>query len=71
MAATWICFAVFALAPLYGHLGRLEEARQLWRELREINPGYSVEHVRHVLPYRDPAWFDHFTKNLQKAGRPE
>jgi adenylate cyclase len=58
------------LASLYGHLGRLDEARQLWRELMEINPDYSVAHIRRVLPFRDPAWFDHFTEGLEKAGLP-
>ncbi len=59
------------LASLYGHLGRLDEARQVWREIMEINPDYTIAHVRRVLPYRDPAWFDHFTEGLEKAGLPE
>jgi len=58
------------LASLYGHLGRRDEARQVWREVMEINPNYSVAHIRRVLPYRDPAWFDHFSVGLQKAGLP-
>jgi adenylate cyclase len=33
------------LASALGHLGRTEEARQIWRELKEINPKYSyLEH---------------------------
>ncbi len=59
------------LASHYGHLGRLGEARQMWREVMEINPDYSVAHTRRVLPYRDPAWFDHFAEGLEKAGLPE
>ena len=58
------------LASLYGHLGRLDEARQAWREVMEINPDYSAAHSRRVLPYRDPAWFDHFAGGLKKAGLP-
>jgi adenylate cyclase len=58
------------LASLYGHLGRNEEARRVWGELMEINPDYSVAYIRKVLPYRDPAWFDHFTEGLEKAGLP-
>ncbi len=58
------------LASLYGHLGRLDEARQAWREVMEINPDYSAAHSRRVLPYRDPAWFDHFAEGLKKAGLP-
>ncbi len=59
------------LASLYGHLGRLDEARRMWREVMEINPDYSIAHTRRVLPYRNPAWFDHFTEGLEKAGLPE
>ena len=59
------------LASLYGHTGRHEEARQIWRELLKINPDFSVEHLRRVLPYRDPAWFDRFFSGLQNAGLPE
>jgi adenylate cyclase len=33
-------------ASALGHLGRLEEARQIWRELKEINPRYSyTDHI--------------------------
>ena len=59
------------LSSLYGHTGRHEEARQMWRELLEINPDFSVEHLRRVLPYRDPAWFDRFLDGLRKACLPE
>ncbi|MEE8248429.1 MAG: tetratricopeptide repeat protein [Alphaproteobacteria bacterium] len=59
------------LASLYGHTGRREEARRMWREALEINPDYSVDHMRRVLPYRDPAWFDHFVGGLEAAGLPE
>jgi adenylate cyclase len=34
------------LASALGHLGRSEEARQIWRELKEINPRYSyLDHI--------------------------
>ena len=56
------------LAALYGHTGRHEEARQLWRELMEINPKYSLEHMRRVMPYKSPATFDRFFDGLRKAG---
>lgn len=32
---------------------------------------YRVAHTRRVLPYRDPAWFDHVAEGLEKAGLPE
>jgi len=56
------------LASLYGHTGRLEEARQMWRELMEINPRYTVELTRRVLPYLNPEPLDQFEEGLRKAG---
>jgi adenylate cyclase len=59
------------LAACYGHLGRHEEARTLWREALRINPDYSLEHRRRVLPYRHPADFERIVEGLRKAGIPE
>ncbi len=59
------------LAVLYGHTGRHEEARRMWRDMLEINPDYSVEHLRRIMPYKDPAWFDRFVDGLRKAGIPD
>lgn len=56
------------LASLYGATGRADEARRLWAELMEINPKFSVEHLRRVLPYKDPAWFESFAGGLRQAG---
>ncbi len=56
------------LASLYGHTGRHEEARQLWRELMEINPKYSLEHMRRVMPFKSPATLDRLVDGLRKAG---
>jgi adenylate cyclase len=59
------------LAAIYGHTGRHEEARRMWRDMLEINPDYSVEHLQRIMPYRDPAWFDRFVDGLRKAGIPD
>lgn len=48
------------LASLYGHAGRHDEARQMWQELMAINSKYSSEHMRQVMPYKNPATFDRF-----------
>jgi adenylate cyclase len=56
------------LAAIYGHLGRVDEARTQWRDLLQINPNYSIEHRRKVLPHKNPADFDLFVNGLQKAG---
>jgi adenylate cyclase len=56
------------LASVYGSTGRPEQARRLWKEMLEINPDFSIEHLRRVLPYKDPAWFERFVDGLRKAG---
>jgi adenylate cyclase len=56
------------LAAGYGHLGRGDEARREWQELLRINPNYSVEHRRKVLPYKTPADFELFVDGLRKVG---
>jgi adenylate cyclase len=59
------------LASALGHLNRLDEARQIWRELKEINPRYS--HLDHIgrLPFRNSVDADKFTDGLRKAGLAE
>jgi adenylate cyclase len=56
------------LASALGHLGRTEEARQIWRELKEINPRYSYSDHFGRLPFRNPADADQLTEGLRKAG---
>jgi adenylate cyclase len=56
------------LASALGHLGRTAEAREVWTELKEINPKYS--HLEHIgrLPFRDPADAEKFVVGLRQAG---
>jgi adenylate cyclase len=56
------------LASALGHLGRHGEARQVWHELKEINPRYSYANHFARLPFRDPADADKLTEGLRKAG---
>ncbi len=56
------------LASIHGAEGRLDEARRLWAELREINPKFSIERLKRVLPYKDPSWFERFSGGLVAAG---
>jgi len=56
------------LAACYGHLGRAEEARAEWEEALRINPDYSIEHRRQILPYKNPADFERVVEGLRKAG---
>ena len=56
------------LAASYGHLGRIDEARAQWQEVFRINPNYSLEHRRKVLPYRNSSDFESVVEGLRKAG---
>jgi TolB-like protein/Tfp pilus assembly protein PilF len=56
------------LAACYGHLGRAEAARAEWEEALRINPDYSIEHRRQILPYKNPADFERMVEGLRKAG---
>jgi TolB-like protein len=58
------------LAASYGHLGRIEEGRAAWQELQRVNPGYALEQRRQVLPYKNPADFDHVVDGIRKLGIP-
>ncbi|MBB4230755.1 adenylate/guanylate cyclase domain-containing protein [Rhizobium mongolense] len=58
----------FYLACLYGRTGRHEEARRYWREILEINPNFSVDHLKRTLPYRDPDLLDRLVDGLRGAG---
>ncbi len=58
------------LAATYGYLGRVEEAKTQWADALAVNPNFSLEQRRRVLPYRDPADFERVVEGLQKAGIP-
>ena len=59
------------LAASYGHIGLIENAHEAWRELLRVNPDYSIEQRRKVLPYKNPEGFEKVTDGLRKAGLPE
>ena len=56
------------LAAIHGHMGNSAESRKQWLEALRINPSYSLEHRRRILPYRNPADFEHVLNGLRKAG---
>ena len=56
------------LASCYGHLGRPEESRQAWQHTLQINPSFSIERRRRVLPFRNPEDFEVRVEGLRKAG---
>ncbi len=55
------------LASALGHLDRLEEARQVWDELKTVNPNYSYNQHANRMPFRDPAEIEHFINGFSKA----
>ncbi len=59
------------LAASYGQMGLVEEAREAWREALRVNPAYSLEQRRKVLPYKNPEDFERVVEGLRKAGLPE
>ncbi len=56
------------LASCYGHLGRIDDAREIWHQVAEVNPEYSLEQKANVLPYKDPADWQRIVARLAKAG---
>ena len=58
------------LASALGHLGRVDEAREVWRELMEIKPDYSFDVHVGRLPFRNPADVEGIRKGLTAAGLP-
>ena len=56
------------LAACYAELGRLEEARSEVMEFQRLAPNFSLEVLRQVLPYKDPAEVERFFASLRKAG---
>jgi adenylate cyclase len=56
------------LAACYGQQGRNEEARAEWQEVFRVNPDYSLEYRRTVLPFKNPGDFEKIVDGLRKAG---
>ena len=56
------------LASCYGHLDRKEDASAAWNEVLKIEPGFSLERRRRILPYKNPETFEQRIEGLRKAG---
>ena len=55
----------------YGHLDRIEEGREAIAEVMRINPDFSIERRRRVLPFKNPADFEHRVEGMRKVGLAE
>jgi adenylate cyclase len=63
-------FSRAILISALGHLGEIDEARRVWRELKEINPSYSfTEHIGRQ-PFKREGDVQRITEGLAKAGLP-
>ncbi len=58
----------FYIACICGLTNRHEEARRLWREVLEINPRFSIAHLRKSMPFADSGWLDRAVDGLRQAG---
>lgn len=58
------------LAASYGHLDRIAEARSEWAEALRVNPRYSLNHRKKILPYENPHDLSRLTEGLRKANLP-
>lgn len=56
------------LASALGHLGKIDEAQQAWRELLTINKKYSFDEHLNRLPFKNQADVDRIREGLIKAG---
>jgi adenylate cyclase len=67
--AAWTasCFLSSAL----GHLGETARAREALADALRIKPDLDADHLREIVPFRDPAHFEHFLEGVRKAGLSE
>ena len=61
----------FEFSFVYQLLGREKEARAYMAEALKINPGLSLEWVKMVYPYNNPAHLQRELDARRKAGMPE
>ena len=57
------------LAPALGYLGEVDEARRVWRELKQINPtihSFSEHFARQ--PFKNEEDVQRIAEGLEKAG---
>ena len=56
------------LASCHGHLGRPEECRKAWEHTLRLNPRFSIERRRRILPFRNPQDFERRVEGLRQGG---
>jgi adenylate cyclase len=61
-------FSRVLLASALGHLGDGDEARRIWKELKEINPKYSFSEHFARQPFKKEEDVGRIAEGLAKAG---
>jgi adenylate cyclase len=61
-------FSRALLASALGHLGEIDDARRVWRELMQINPNYSFAAHMGRQPFKHQADVERIAAGLRKAG---
>lgn len=56
------------LASCHGHLNRPEECRTAWEHALRLNPRFSIERRRRILPFRNPQDFERRVDGLRNGG---
>ena len=59
------------LASTLGHLGEIDEAKRIWRELKSVNPDYSFDRHMGNLRFGNAADKEVIADGLSKAGLPD
>jgi adenylate cyclase len=60
------CLLTTALA----HLGRIDEARQVWEDTLRLHPNAGIDHINKIFPFENPEYKDLILEGLYKAGMP-
>jgi adenylate cyclase len=61
-------FSRVLLASALGHVGEVDEARRIWKELKEINPKYSFSEHFARQPFKKEEDVQRIAEGLAKAG---
>jgi adenylate cyclase len=56
------------LASCYGHMGRRDDCRRAWERVLRLNPSFSIERRRRILPFKNPVDFEKRVEGLRKGG---
>lgn len=59
------------LASCYIEIKQIENARKAAKKVLEIEPHFSLEYHKNILPIKDQTWLEKHIENLREAGLPD